>query len=93
MHGAISHTSRRPPDVILHRSFTRPSTALGDRKPGDKTNVLPGRVQVVSFPDPPPVLKGGLGTRLEYKGLYSHSRSQALSTKEGENLGARLPHS
>ena len=28
MHGAISHTSRHPPDVILHRSFTRPSTAL-----------------------------------------------------------------
>ena len=28
MHGAISHASRRPPDVILCRSFTRPSTAL-----------------------------------------------------------------
>ena len=29
MHGAISHASRRPPDVILRRSFTRPSTVLG----------------------------------------------------------------
>ena len=28
MHGVISHTSRRPTDVILRRSFTRPSTAL-----------------------------------------------------------------
>ena len=26
--GAISHASIRPPDAILHRSFTRPSTAL-----------------------------------------------------------------
>ena len=28
MHGAISHASRRSPDVILRRSFTRPSTTL-----------------------------------------------------------------
>ena len=28
MHGAISHTSRHPPDIILRRSFTRPSTVL-----------------------------------------------------------------
>ena len=28
MNGAISHASRRPPDVILRRSFTRPSTVL-----------------------------------------------------------------
>ena len=28
MHGAISHTSRHPPDVTLRRSFTRPSTTL-----------------------------------------------------------------
>ena len=28
MHSAISHASRRPPDVIICRSFTRPSTAL-----------------------------------------------------------------
>ena len=28
MHGTISHASVRPPDVILRRSFTRPSTAL-----------------------------------------------------------------
>ena len=28
MQGAISHASRRPPDVILHRSFTWPSTAV-----------------------------------------------------------------
>ena len=28
MHSAISHVSRCPPDVILRRSFTRPSTAL-----------------------------------------------------------------
>ena len=28
MHGAISHASRLPPDIILRRSFTRPSTAL-----------------------------------------------------------------
>ena len=28
MYGTISHASRRPPDVILRRSFTRPSTAL-----------------------------------------------------------------
>ena len=30
------HASRRPPDVILHRSFTRPSTVLGDRRPGNE---------------------------------------------------------
>ena len=30
------HASRRPPDVRLRRSFTRPSTALGDRKPGNE---------------------------------------------------------
>ena len=35
MHGAISHTSRCPPDIILRRSLTRPSTALGDRRPGN----------------------------------------------------------
>ena len=29
----VSHASRRPPDVILRTSFTRPSTALGDRRP------------------------------------------------------------
>ena len=28
MHGAISHSSKRPPDVILCRSFTRPSIPL-----------------------------------------------------------------
>ena len=28
MYGKISHASRCPPDVILHRSFTRPSTAI-----------------------------------------------------------------
>ena len=28
MHGTISHTSQSLPDVILCRSFTRPSTAL-----------------------------------------------------------------
>ena len=28
MHGAISHAFRHPPDVIIRRSFTRPSTAL-----------------------------------------------------------------
>ena len=28
MHGAVSHTSQCLPDVILRRSFTRPSTAL-----------------------------------------------------------------
>jgi len=28
VHGAISHASRCPPDVILRRSFTSPSTAL-----------------------------------------------------------------
>ena len=36
MHGAISHASRRPPDVILRMSFTRPSTTLGDRRPGNE---------------------------------------------------------
>ena len=36
MHAAISHASGRPPDVILHTSFTRPSTALGDRRPGTR---------------------------------------------------------
>ena len=30
------HASRRPPRVILRRSFTRPSTALGDRRPGNE---------------------------------------------------------
>ena len=28
VHGTINHASRRPPDVIIRRSFTRPSTAL-----------------------------------------------------------------
>ena len=32
----VSHASRRPPDVIIRRSFTRPSTALGDRRPGNE---------------------------------------------------------
>ena len=32
------HTSRRPPDVILCRSFTRPSTVLGDRRPGNEAS-------------------------------------------------------
>ena len=36
MHGAISHASRHPPNVILRTSFTRPSTALGDRRPGNE---------------------------------------------------------
>ena len=36
MHGTINHTSRRPPDVSLRTSFIRPSTALGDRRPGNK---------------------------------------------------------
>ena len=37
-HGAISHGSRRPPDVILRRSFTRPSTTLAViKRPGNKT--------------------------------------------------------
>ena len=31
-----SHASRCPPDVILSRSFTRPSTVLGDRRPGNE---------------------------------------------------------
>jgi len=30
------HASRHPPDVILCTSFTRPSTALGDRRPGNE---------------------------------------------------------
>ena len=38
MHSAISHASRRPPDVILRTSFTRPSTALGDRRPGNEAS-------------------------------------------------------
>ena len=33
-----SHASRRPPDVILRTSFTRPSTALGDRRPGNEAS-------------------------------------------------------
>ena len=37
MHGRhVSHTSRRPPDIILCMSFTRPSTTLGDRRPGNE---------------------------------------------------------
>ena len=36
---AISHASRRPPDVILRKSLTRPSTALGDRRPGNEANL------------------------------------------------------
>ena len=30
---------KRLPDVILHRSFTRPSTALGDRRPGNEASL------------------------------------------------------
>ena len=40
MHGAINHASRRPPDVILRTSFTRPSTTLGDRRPGNEATAF-----------------------------------------------------
>ena len=34
------HASKCLPDVILCRSFTRPSTALGDWRPGNESNTL-----------------------------------------------------
>ena len=40
MHGAISHASRRPPDIILRTSFTRPSTTLGDWRPGNEATAF-----------------------------------------------------
>ena len=33
------HASRCPPDVILRTSFTRTSTALGDRRPGNEATL------------------------------------------------------
>ena len=33
--------SRRPPDIILCRSFTRPSTVLGDKRPGNEASENP----------------------------------------------------
>ena len=50
MHGAISHASRRPPDVILRTSFTRPSTALGDRRPGNEAIFHLWLPKLVLFP-------------------------------------------
>ena len=49
MHGAISHASRRPPDVILRMSFTRPSTALGDRRPGNEATPEVGYVTRIAI--------------------------------------------
>ena len=55
------HTSRCPPDVILHTSFTRPSTALGGRRAGNEAiNACNTSLMSSSFhsrfspvPDPP----------------------------------------
>ena len=54
------HASRRPPDVILRSSFTRPSTALGDRRPGNEAINACNTSLMSSFhsrfspvPDPP----------------------------------------
>ena len=44
------HASRRPPDVILRTSFTRPSTALGDRRPGNEATAVPLDSTLASFP-------------------------------------------
>ena len=38
--GMISHVSKCPPDVILRRSFTRPSTALAVIEGGEMRLVL-----------------------------------------------------
>ena len=43
------HASRHPPDVILRTIFTRPSTALGDRRPGNEASNKP---QIFSYPEP-----------------------------------------
>ena len=49
------HASRRPPDVILRRSFTRPSTALGDRRPGNEANFSSIVLRLLHpFPQPHP---------------------------------------
>ena len=42
---------QRLPDVTLRRSFTRPSTALGDRRPGNEAIGLLSESVQVSFPD------------------------------------------
>ena len=56
MHGAISHTSRCPPDVILRRSFTRPSTTLGDRRPGNEA--MFSQLQPLAIQELKPVILG-----------------------------------
>ena len=53
MHDVISHASRRPPDVILRMSFTRPSTALGDRRPGNEVRNCTDCTPLASFPGLP----------------------------------------
>ena len=41
MRNIAVHAFRRLPDVIVHRNFIRPSTALGDRRPRNEASKHP----------------------------------------------------